>query len=51
MQDFRLFQEMFDARACLKVQSFSDHQCHIALFVAKADRLRLTMVNRDRTRL
>ncbi len=51
MQDCHLFPLMFHTRACLTNVAVLTVGINIALLVATADILRLTTINRDRTRL
>jgi len=51
MQDFRLFQSMFDTGACPANTAVLTVVINIALYVGTAGRLRLTTINRDRKRL
>ncbi len=50
MQDSRLFQLMFGTGACPTIQLFWPLVHRLALLLTTADRLRLTIVSRDRTR-
>lgn len=51
MQECRLFQRMFYAHTGPNGPGFLDHYNLIALLSVTADRLRLTIIDRARTRL